>query len=240
MNIKTTTTILAVASLSTLTHGAISQWETLSQGISSNVTASTNGGTGYVLDGTAGVAYDYGVLDAIGGAPIDGSTVEFIYNFSDAGSNSILGSFLSWSPGNEWQYLKVEQYSNTGKFGLTTPGAWDKQFTSDSIFDQDVHIVLRRNDDSGTLDFFINGALAETEGTKTNWRQDGGNGFIGSANNGTGDAATGTVFGVASYDEPLTNQQISDLYSSFTIVPEPSSAALLGLGGLALILRRRK
>ncbi len=28
--------------------------------------------------------------------------------------------------------------------------------------------------------------------------------------------------------------------ATFTVVPEPSSAALLGLGGLALILRRRK
>jgi len=82
--------------------------------------------------------------------------------------------------------------------------------------------------------------VVETEGTKTNWRQDGGNGYLGSGNNGTLDAATGTVLGVASYDQPLSNQEVSDLYASFTTVPEPSAAALLGLGGVALILRRRK
>ena len=33
---------------------------------------------------------------------------------------------------------------------------------------------------------------------------------------------------------------IDDVFLEVTAVPEPSSAALLGLGGLALILRRRK
>jgi len=32
----------------------------------------------------------------------------------------------------------------------------------------------------------------------------------------------------------------SNTAGSLTLVPEPSSAALLGLGGLALLLRRRK
>jgi len=139
MNRTTTITMLVAASFGTWAHGAISQWETFSQGVSSNVTTSTNGGSGYVLNGSAGEAYDYGALDAIGGSAVDGSTVEFIYNFSDVGGSIILGSFLSWSPGNEWQYLKAEQWNNTGKFGLTTPGAWDKTFTADSLFDQDVH-----------------------------------------------------------------------------------------------------
>lgn len=223
-----------------MAQGAISHWETASQGIVSNVTTSTNGGTGYTLDGTAGIAYSYGALDAIGGAAVDGSSVEFIFNLSDSGASVALGSFLSWSPGGEVQILKLEQYNNTGVFGLTTPGAWDKNLTTPSLFDQDVHVVLRRNNDSGTLDLFVNGTLAETEASKTNWRQDGGDGYIGSTNNGTGDAANGTFYGVASYDQPLTNQQVADLYSAFTLVPEPSSTALLGLGGLALILRRRK
>lgn len=237
---KTITMTLALASLCTLSQGAITQWQTASQAIASNVTSSTNGGLGYTLTGFGGISYDYGVIDGIGGAAVNGSTVEFVFNLTDSGSSTIIGSFLSWSPGNEWQYLKLEQWNNTGKFGLTTPGAWDKLLSADSLFDQDVHVALRRNNDSGTLDFFLNGVYIETESTKTNWRQDGGVGYIGSANNGTGDAAVGTVYGVASYDAPLTDQEIAGLYSAFTSVPEPSSAALLGLGGFALILRRSK
>ncbi|MFK7910541.1 MAG: LamG-like jellyroll fold domain-containing protein [Akkermansiaceae bacterium] len=43
------------------------------------------------------------------------------------------------------------------------------------------------------------------------------------------------------YDEVLDQSQISFLFNNpGTAVPEPSSTALLGLGGLALILRRRK
>lgn len=222
-----------------MAHGAISQWEAASQAIASNVTTSTNSGAGWTLDGTAGVAYDYGALDAIGGAPVNGSTVEFIFNLSDSGPSIIIGSFLSWSPGAEWQYLKLEQWNNTGKFGLTTPEAWDKSLTTVSLFDQDVHVVLRRNNDSGTLDFFVNGVFAETESTKTNWRQDGGNGFIGSANNGTTDAANGIIYGVASYDAALSNEDVVALHAAYT-VPEPASTSLVGIFGLSLLLRRRR
>lgn len=54
-----------------------------------------------------------------------------------------------------------------------------------------------------------------------------------------GDAWIGSTVGVglltsASYPE------VDNITLSVTAVPEPSSAALLGLGGLALILRRRK
>lgn len=45
---------------------------------------------------------------------------------------------------------------------------------------------------------------------------------------------------VAIYDDALTAGEVSALGLAGTAVPEPSSAALLGLGGLALIMRRRK
>jgi len=40
------------------------------------------------------------------------------------------------------------------------------------------------------------------------------------------------------YSETLTDAEVATLYTD--VVPEPSSSALLGLGGIALILRRRK
>jgi len=45
---------------------------------------------------------------------------------------------------------------------------------------------------------------------------------------------------VAIYDTALNASEVAALGPVGTAVPEPSSAALLGLGGLALILRRRK
>lgn len=50
-----------------------------------------------------------------------------------------------------------------------------------------------------------------------------------------------TVANSAAAGQAGTNDGYVDLVTfSTTVVPEPSSTALLGLGGLALILRRRK
>lgn len=236
---KITTTLIALASLGISTaQAAISHWETASGNITSNVTSSTNGGAGFTLNGTGGIAYDYGSLDQLGSKPVDGSTIEFIFNLTDSGASIVIGSTGGWSPGSEGLAFKLEQWNNTGKFGITAPGVHDSTLDTNSLFSQDVHAVLRRNN-GGTMDLFINGALVETDDQKTNWRMDGGSGYIGSSTNGTTDPATGTVYGVASYDTALSNAEITTLYNAYA-VPEPSIAALLSLGGLALILRRRK
>lgn len=61
------------------------------------------------------------------------------------------------------------------------------------------------------------------------------------ATSGNGDY-TLEIFYRASTNEGdrFSNNGGSDYTATFTVVPEPSSAALLGLGGLALIMRRRK
>ncbi|QQL46423.1 PEP-CTERM sorting domain-containing protein [Sulfuriroseicoccus oceanibius] len=62
---------------------------------------------------------------------------------------------------------------------------------------------------------------------------------------GDGDRAITTeIDDVAIFDNTLTDGEMlflsTNAAASAVAVPEPSSAALLGLGGLALILRRRK
>ncbi|QQL46388.1 PEP-CTERM sorting domain-containing protein [Sulfuriroseicoccus oceanibius] len=137
--------------------------------------------------------------------------------------------------------MKLEQWNNTGKFGATIQGIADYSLATDSIFGEDVHVVFRRNNDGGTMDLFVNGAFVEQHGAKTNWRMDGGVGTLGANWNNNADFATGDMFGVASYDVALSDAEIGNLYAAYAVaVPEPSSTALLGLGGLALILRRRK
>ena len=210
-------------------------WQAAAAGTAGNVVAD---GTGWTFDGTAGtgVDFDFGALDAIDGKPVDGSTVEFLVNFSDAGSSIGLGYMFGWSPGSEINFFKFEQWNNTEKFGITVPGYWDKTMATDSIFDEDVHVVFVRNG-SGTMDLYVNGVFAETEATKTNWRLDGGVGMLGSAPNGN-DVPTGTIYGVATYDVALTAGQIAGL-AAVAEIPEPATMALLGLGGLALIRRKK-
>lgn len=59
--------------------------------------------------------------------------------------------------------------------------------------------------------------------------------------NVTGNVITNTAsYNVAKTSNSTYNVQGYDIQFTVTAVPEPSSAALLGLGGLALILRRRK
>jgi len=53
--------------------------------------------------------------------------------------------------------------------------------------------------------------------------------------NGTPDAGLAYQFGNTSGDQAAAVTTLS-----FTAVPEPSSSALLGLGGVALLLRRRR
>ncbi len=214
-------------------------WQAQAAGTTGNVTASTNGGSGWTLNGTAGVAYDYGNLDALGGKPVDGATVEYIFNLSDNGTSIALGGMYAWSPGAEKIVYKLEQWSNTGKFGLTWVGYADYSLTTSSMFNQDVHVVFRRNNDSGTIDMFINGVYAETNTNKTNWRMDGGAGMIGATFAGNADFALGTMYGVASYDKPLSDTEISNLHNAFTAIPEPSTVGMLGLFGVSALLRRR-
>ncbi|WP_235203294.1 LamG-like jellyroll fold domain-containing protein [Sulfuriroseicoccus oceanibius] len=235
--------LAAVASLAAVgsADAAISQWLNQAQNTAGNVTADN---TGWTFDGTAGVQYDFGTLDQEG-IVVDGSTVEFIFNFTDNATSMAIASVMGWAPGNEMNVLKLEQWSDKGVMGITVPGYWDYDLATASPFDQDVHVVFRRNDDGGnggSMDIFVNGVYAETDVNKTNWRMDGSVGWLGSNHQGNNDFAEGQMYGVASYDVALTDQEISDLYSAFSTdtVPEPSSTALLGLGGLAIILRRRK
>jgi hypothetical protein len=213
-------TLLAMASFCLVGNVSadLSAWQAQAQATSGNVVADT---TGWTFDGTAGVSFDYGALDEIDGKPVDGSTIEYIVNITDAATSTALGSMLGWSPGGEINVLKLEQWNDTGKFGITVPGFWDYTLGTDSTFDYDVQVVFRRNNDGGTIDLFVNGAYMETDTNKTNWRQDGGAGTLG-MNNVGGDVPTGVIYAVGTYDVALTNQQIYNLFDPppFPLIPD--------------------
>ncbi len=214
------------------------EWMEQATNTPGNVTASHNGGLGWIFNGSSGVDYDFGALDEIEGKPVDGSTVEFLFSFIDASRSTAMASVEGYSPGSEMNVLKLEQYSNTGKFGITVPGLWDYTLATDSAFDQTVHVVFVRNAD-GTMDLYINGVFAETDTHKTDWRMDGGLGKLG-ANTAGVDVPTGILYGVASYDTPLNPTQIANLYnaSASGTSPDPVvvfiDGAVSGGTGIAL------
>lgn len=95
------------------------------------------------------------------------------------------------------------------------------------------HLAVVR--DNGTSTFYIDGVAQA--GTPSSTPVHGNNGHLGVQKNGTAyfDGAMDelNMFTFTSGDDPVAALSIN-------AVPEPSSTALLGLGGLALILRRRK
>lgn len=99
---------------------------------------------------------------------------------------------------------------------------------------------------TSTIETYIDGISVGTLTANTTALED--TGFnIGNARDSELDRAMdGMIDEFATWDRVLTSEEISQVYNNglsgqaVTAVPEPSSSALIGLGGLALILRRRK
>lgn len=109
------------------------------------------------------------------------------------------------------------------------------QSTVNLANDQWYHVAMTYN--NSNVEYFVNGASAGTttiglfndEGagaeTKIGGRAGGVENFLG-------------LMDEVKYDDAILT--VGEIQASATAVPEPSSSALLGLAGLALILRRRK
>ena len=183
--------------------------------------------TGWAFDGTAGVPYDYGTL---GGSE---ATVEYIFNLSDSGVSVALGSVYGWD--TERNTYKLEQWNDQGIFGVTLEGYYDETYPGiASTFDVLTHAVFVTFD--GHQELFLNGVSQGIDTRVGGWWTTGGEGLLGSHSNGTADVPIGDIFGVASYNRALTGAEIVALNNA---IPEPATMALLGLGGLALIRRRK-
>ena len=162
---------------------------------------------------------------------------EFIYNAGVGGvSQALLGS---QDAASGMQGLKVDQYLNTGRYGMTDFGVEDYTSTVPYILNQDVDIVYVSNGIDTQM--YLNGVLAYTF-TGVDLTITGLNG-IGAADNATHtgffDVLAGNVLGFASYDSALSAAEVAAHYNSF-VIPEPSIAGLTLLAGLAAIAGRRR
>jgi hypothetical protein len=139
------------------------------------------------------------------GAP---RTFEFIFNAAGAGpSKTLLGSLAAASGG---QSLKLNQWDNTGKFGLTTSGVADEVFSnSPTLSNESVHAVFVSNGSATSL--YLNGVL-QTGSIARAMRITGTNalGAAGNAaHNGFFDNLDGSIQRFASYGRALTQAEVT-------------------------------
>ena len=221
---KTTLTLAAAAFLAATSQAAV---------INIDVQGTSFGGT----------VADYTGVSANGPIASDNTWTYFnTVGVPDAG-DSITVSGVTFTFGTGWggTYGNAPNQNNlqadrafttatgTGTFtisGLTPFGLYDLALITDLQSTDYTIGTTTMTASGGDLGALANGALTFTGGV-------GHALFSGISASDLGDITFSTTAAAGSNNGVLTGLQID-------AVPEPSSAALLGLGGLALILRRRK
>lgn len=158
-----------------------------------------------------------------------GSTTTFFGGWGNDSTGARVRFDLGLQAGSNNQ-LRGEYNSGAGTSNTTTAintGAWR-------------HLAITWNGATNTATFYLDGAVYGTESetfdlaTAAPGVEDG---FVLGTDTRDNRFFTGDMDDVRVYDEVLDATAILALSN---VVPEPSSTALLGLGGLALMLRRRK
>ncbi len=242
---------LAVVMCVTISASAdIAAWQAQAQATSGNVVNDSGlgdgvtGGTGYVFDGTAAIAYDYGQLNVSNTAHDDGSTIEVIFNLEYPTAHyDILVECFNW--GTDGLFLGHEVWVSDegpgGGLGGSYKWYWDWPHPSDThVNDEDVHVVWRQNGDgtvipgqttAGSMNLFVNGVdLGNWDDPPyNNWWMNGGAGYLGGSLTHSA-FVKGTVYGVATYDHALSDAEIAALYgkviAEFVSNPKPSVGEL--------------
>ena len=111
------------------------------------------------------------------------------------------------------------------------------------------HVAVTASNTSGLLSVYIDGSLVVSNtNANSTWTFNGADGFgtgahftLGAKRSSGGNVYDGLLDELAIYDSVLSESDLA-ARANFdpNAIPEPSTTALLGLGGFALILRRRK
>lgn len=211
--------MLSLGAIAT-SNAALTQWQTeVGNGTSAAATLFTTV--------SAPQQFDIGTLTGA-------RTYEFIVNASTAGvSGALIGDART---GSGRQGMKFDQ---ANQYGITDYGVIDRTSGVTPIVNTNIHLAFVFDGTDTTI--YENGSLVATM-AGVSLRLTGDTTLAGAINDDTtnSDPLNGDILGFASYDSALTSTEITTHSNAFTTVPEPSSAALLSLAGLTLILRRRK
>ncbi len=227
MKFKTSLLLASLVIGASSAHAALSHWQTaVGTGTTATATKFTTVSTPETINvgTTAGTAMSFEFIVNAGSTPL-----EF-------GASILLGD----STNN--QYLAWEHATDTNNYGITnfkSGGFGTKDSGVALTADTDTHLVFTTDGTNTYL--YVNGALAHTF-TGAAIDIAGLTGLGGALlNGGFNSALPGNILGFAAYNSQLSATEIAAHSAAFVrAVPEPSTTALLGFGGLALILRRRK
>ncbi|NWK54769.1 PEP-CTERM sorting domain-containing protein [Verrucomicrobiaceae bacterium N1E253] len=226
-------TVLASADFSTLPDGTVTDTTSIS-GIGSGT---WDGGTSNVSGGVVDTTTTDGYVNfTSAGFNMDlagGNTYTFTATI-DPGTLSgqrggLFGQIGSWTSSTTEWWVRIQDSTNDTVFLLrdTSGNQVVANFDTSAALSADGTHVLEFTIDSSSISATVNG-VAQSGTADTS-----------SLTNTIGDASGRMVMGA--YNSTDSNR-FDGLASSYVIsvVPEPSSAALLGLGGLSLILCRRR
>jgi hypothetical protein len=134
--------------------------------------------------------------------------------------------------------LKFEQWPDTMTYGATAFGVADYDFGVANVLGEDVHIAFVAS--GATTELYVNGAWAGSIGAAI--LPSGIVGIGQAIKDAEGlefvDRLDGAILGVATYNAALSPDEIA-AHSDAFFIPEPATMILLGMGGFALIRRRR-
>ncbi|MEP4078013.1 PEP-CTERM sorting domain-containing protein [Haloferula sp.] len=187
------------------------------------------------LSGTSVYAYSYGGTDETV------NTQEFIGMDGSPGGNADIGLTFDRDGNPDTFAGTTTPFTSltTGYQSLVGSSSWGRQVLTGTvtlnglIIDQAYSVQIWMNDSRDRTDWNIR--TSTLDGAAVDHNTTDAHGGLGQYIIGTftADAASQDIAVVS-----LTAPQIAAI--QLRAVPEPSSAALLGLGGLALVLRRRK
>lgn len=163
----------------------------------------------------------------------------------DLGSVYTIDMVMTFDSHNGWQKI-IDFSSLNSDNGMYTYGnTWDFYPVSPAdgtapADGQAARLTLTR-DGAGQVSIYVNGSLTggfnDSASNYANFTGNSANFFIDDFHTGQGEAASGSVDYIATYDRALTADEVGRGVSP---VPEPSSGVMLGAGlGLLALLRRR-
>ena len=206
------------------------------------------------------------VGNALNIADIDNTHINVPFSSATLGSTFTISAWTYLAPGasngsNRFQALESSDsgvydvswgttgnYSTTGRNDYIGYVETASVPASNQFAEEEWDHVLMTYDTSGanpTVSIYINGAAVPLTGTDTSGTFSFSSLHFGDARTGaSGDRDwDGMIDEVAIWDRALTADERTQVYNNGLngiAIPEPSSSLLLGLGGLALALRRRK